>query len=74
MVLIKRESDSSSVELCSLPPIGPHANINANINYLVVCLNTLVYLICLFCDYVGTNPIYRRYMEISFNYLVYFVG
>ena len=39
-----------------------------------VCLNTLVYLICLFCDYVGTNPIYRRYMEISFNYLVYFGG
>ena len=22
----------------------------------------------------GTNPIYRRYMEISFNYLVYFGG
>ena len=32
------------------------------------------YLICLLCDYVGTNPIYRRYMEISFNYLVYFGG
>ena len=48
--------------------------INANINDLVVCLNTLVYLICLLCDYVGTNPIHRIYMEISFNYLVYFGG
>ena len=49
--------------------------INANINYLVVCLNTMVYLIiCLLCDQVGTNAICRRYMEISFNYLVYFGG
>ena len=59
----------------------PHCRTNIHkyipvnlLNYLVVCLNTLVYLICLFCDYVGTNPIYRRYMEISFNYLVYFGG
>ena len=35
-----------------------------------------IYFSCtlLFCDYVGTNPIYRRYMEISFNYLVYSGG